>query len=432
MQLNDLFVSRRFLPLFIAQFFGAFNDNLLKNALIILITYYLVTDGANPQLLVTLAAGLFIVPFLLFSALAGQIADKYDRAKLAVLIKLFEILIMLLAAIGFINHNSWFLIAVLFASGLHSTFFGPIKYALLPQHLKSNELLLGNAYVEAGTFLAILLGTICGGLLILTTYGTYAVAAGLIIFAMIGYVASRYIPPSPGPDPNLQVNYNLITETATVIKHSKTNNTVFYSIIGISWFWFIGATFLTQFPNLVKNYLHTQAQIVTIFLTIFSLGMGLGALICSKLLQGALKSIYVSVAIVVMSIFIVDLCFACQNIVYFNLPALLSTERFLNLFPSWRIMLDLLAIAICGGIYIVPLYTIMQYSANKNYLARIIAANNILNAVFMVASALLIMLMLKLNRNIYELFLLIAILNILMAYYIAVRLKISRKTNDDL
>lgn len=419
MQLKDIFYTQRFLPLFITQFFGAFNDNLLKNAMIIMITYYLaIHEGINSQVLVTIAAGLFILPFFIFSSLAGQFADKYDRAKLARIIKLFEIIIMLLAAIGFIMHSAWFLIAVLFATGVHSTFFGPIKYALLPQHLYPNELLLGNAYIEAGTFLAILMGTISGGILILLNFGTYAVSIALIIFAIIGYIASRYIPIAPGPAPQLHINYNILVETIKIIKYSKENPRVFNSILCISWFWFIGATFLTQFPSLVKNYLHTEANVVTLFLTIFSLGIGIGALVCSKLLHGAIKSIYVPIASIVMSIFILDLCFAANNIIYFNLPALLSTQQFLHIATSWRILFDLLGISICGGIYIVPLYTIMQYSSNKNYLARIIAANNIFNALFMVGSAILILAMLRLNRTMYDIFLLIAAVNIMVAYFV--------------
>lgn len=414
-----MFCSQRFLPLFLTQFLGAFNDNLLKNALIIFVTYYLATqDNINHQLLVPLAAGLFILPFFLFSALAGQLADKYDRATLTRIIKTFEIIIMLLASIGFYTNNAWFLIAVLFASGTHSAFFGPIKYALLPQHLYSNELLLGNAYIEAGTFLAILTGTITGGLLILANYGEAMVSMSLIFVAVTGYIASRYIPVSPGPAPTLHISYNLPLETIKIIKYSRMNPRVFNTILCISWFWFIGATFLTQLPNLVKNNLHSEATIVTLFLTIFSLGIGMGALICSKLLHGKIKSIYVPTAALVMSVFIIDFCFAANDSIYFNVHGLLSTQQFTHMPNSWRIMLDLLMIAICGGIYVVPLYTIMQHSSDQKFLARIIAANNIFNALFMVLSAAFMLCILALHQTIFDIFIVIAIINVIVAIFV--------------
>lgn len=412
---KSLLATRRFLPLFLTQFLGAFNDNLFKNALIILITYTIATNsGQNSQILVTIAAGLFILPFFLFSALAGQIADKFDRAMITRVVKIFEILIMIFASIGFIWQNAWFLISILFASGIHSTFFGPIKYALLPQHLHTNELLSGNAYIEAGTFLAILLGTICGGLLIIQINGVYFVCYGLLLVAVIGYITSRYIPAAPAPMPKLHINYNLLQETIRIIAYSKKNARVFTTIIFISWFWFIGATFLAQLPSFVKNYLHTEANIVTLFLTLFSIGIAIGSFICNRLLRGAIKSTYVPLAMLGMSIFIADLYFASTNKVFFNLPALLSWQQFLHMHISWRLIFDLLAVAICGGIYIVPLYTILQHIADKQYMARIIAATNIFNALFMVLSALFTLGFLALHRTIPEVFLAIAVVNFII------------------
>jgi MFS family permease len=413
------FTSRRFFPLFITQYFGAFNDNTLKGAIIILITYNIAElSGKDSHTLVTLAAAAFILPFFIFSALAGQLADKFDRARIAKIVKIFEIAIMVLASIGFILHNAWFLIVVLFASGVHSAFFGPIKYALLPQHLYPNELLQGNGYIEAGTFLAILLGTITGSVLLQYDLGLYIVSATLLTCAIIGYVSSRFIPKSPGPAPFLSIRYNLVQETVRVIRYSRINTDVFMSIIFISWFWFVAATYVTQIPIFVKNYLHTEASVVTIFLTVFSIGIALGALLCGKLLGRAIKSIYVPAAAFGMSLFMIDLYFCSTSSIYFNLPALLSMQQFLNMPISWRIIIDLLLMAVCAGIYIVPLYTMMQHSSDKNFLARIIAANNIFNALFMVLASFFILGLLAINRTIPEAFLIIAAINVIVALFI--------------
>lgn len=414
-----LLSSRRFLPLFLTQFLGAFNDNLFKNALIILITYKLTTiEGQSPQELVTIAAGLFILPFFLFSALAGQIADKYNRDKIAQLIKIFEIIIMILAGIGFITQNIPYLIAILFACGVHSAFFGPIKYALLPQHLHPDELLKGNGYVEAGTFIAILVGTISGGIFIILENGTYLLTTALLCIAVFGYIASTYIPSSPAPVPNLKINLNIVQETGRIIINIRKQNLVFAAVMCVSWFWFIGATFLTLMPNLVKNQLHAEAEVVGLFLTIFSIGISVGSIICNKILNNAIKPWLVPIAAIGMSILITDLYFACKSEVFFNLHGLLSIQRFIHFFASWRIIIDLFGIAVFGGLYIVPLYSLVQYYGDKKHMARIIAANNIFNALFMVLSALLILLLSAMSFNIPTILLIVGILNLIMTAYV--------------
>lgn len=411
-------ISQRFLPLFITQFFGAFNDNLLKNSLVILITYRIAIEtGDNAQMLVTIAAGLFILPFFFFSATAGQLADKYDRAKITRIIKIIEIIIMLTAALGFITHNHYFLIAVVFAAGMHSTFFGPIKYALLPQHLKPNELLAGNAYIEAGTFLAILFGTISGGILILKLNGEWLVSIGLITVAIIGYISSIYIPPAPGPAPELKLNHNIWQATRHIINYSRIDHRVFIAILAISWFWLLGATFLSQFPNYVKHTLHAEAKIVTIFLTLFSIGIAIGSFLCNKLLRGSIKTTYVAISALGISIFTCDLYFASQDMIFFNVPALFSVQSFIHLNASWRIMADILLIAICAGVYIVPLYALVQKESADVYRARIMAANNVMNALFMVISAGYTMIFLSLGRAIPEVFLSISLINLLVAFH---------------
>ena len=286
----SLLTSRRFLPLFLTQFLGAFNDNIFKNALIILITYRLVLqEGESAAHLVTLAAGIFILPFFLFSATAGQLADRYDRGRVARIVKLVEILLAVVAGIGFSLQSLPLLFAVLFGFGLHSTFFGPVKYALLPQHLQAGELLQGNAYIEAATFLAILLGTIGGGELMLHG-GTAILASALILCALGGYAASRLIPPAPAPA-SLQttaIDWHLPRASMAVLRASSKEG-LMPLILAISWFWLVGATFLSQFPGLVKNDLHGEGAVVTLLLTIFSVGIGIGSLLCNRLLKGRVK-----------------------------------------------------------------------------------------------------------------------------------------------
>lgn len=414
----SFFRSRRFFPLFLTQFLGAFNDNLLKNSLVMLITYRLVSENGNAQLLVTLAAGLFILPFFLFSATAGQVADKIDRAKITRVIKFVEIIIMLAAAIGFYISSVWFLLAVLFMMGVHSTFFGPIKFALLPQHLKDDELLLGNAYIEAGTFLAILFGTILGGILILHPQGVTLVSFALLLVAIIGYISSRYIPISPAPEPELIIKKNIWKETWHIVGFARENKRVFLCIIGISWFWLVGATYLSQFPTYTKDVLHALPEVVTLLLTVFSVGIGIGSFLCNKLLKGIITSKYVPIAMFGMTLFGVDLYFASVYNTKVISDGLITIGEFTHSLPNLRILFDLLLIAICSGLYIVPLYAIMQHDSSAQHRARIIAANNVMNAIFMVAAALITLALLSANFTIPQVFLFMAIGNGLVGIYI--------------
>lgn len=411
------FTSKRFLPLFITQFLGAFNDNLLKNSLVMLITYKL-AQGENSQLLVTAAAGIFILPFFLFSATAGQISDKIDRARVTRVVKFVEILIMLAAAMGFFTSNIWFLMFVLFMMGVHSTFFGPIKFALLPQHLKDDELLLGNAYIEAGTFLAILLGTILGGILILHEQGITLVSLALLVVAICGYISSRYIPQSPAPEPTLVIKKNIWNETWKIVGFARKNRRVYLCIIGISWFWLVGATYLSQFPTYAKDVLFAEPAVVTLFLTVFSVGIGIGSFLCNKLLKGEIKSTYVPVAMLGMTIFGIDLYFASIHNTVVTTETLMSIGEFLSSPARLRILFDLLLIAICAGLYIVPLYAIMQHDSDVNQRARIIAANNVVNAIFMVTAALITVAMLASHFTIPQVFLYMAIANGLVGIYV--------------
>ena len=419
MKLPSLLTSLRFLPLFVTQFLGAFNDNLFKNAFVALVTYRIAeATGENAELLVTLSGAIFILPFFLFSATAGQLADKYDKATLARFTKLGEMLIMVIASTGFYLGNSWFLEFVLFCLGIQATFFGPIKYALLPQHLQENELIAGNAYIEAGTFVAILLGTILGELLVLRDGGITIVSAFMLLCALMGYFSSRFIPAAPAPQPGLVMHYNIWKETWKIVSASRKHRDVFLSILGNSWFWFVGATFISQFPTYAKDVMHGDETVFTLLLTMFSLGIGLGSFFCNQLLKGQVAATYVPPAAIGITLFTLDLYFASGHIVRPEDGALISAWQFLGHLANWRILIDLFLIAVCAGIYIVPLYAIMQERSDVGERARVIASNNIINAVFMVASALMTLALLHFHFSIPGVFLTIAILNGFVAVYI--------------
>ena len=412
-----LLKTPRFLPFFITQFLGAFNDNVFKNALIIFITFQAAgLSDAGVSALINTAAGLFILPFFLFSALAGQIADKVEKSLLIRRIKLAEIGIMLLAGLGFLMQHTGFLIAVLFIMGTQSAFFGPVKYSILPQHLKESELVGGNALVEMGTFLAILAGTILGG--ILAGFGDSGrgwVSAALLLFAVCGWLSSRNIPRAKAPVPDLTLNLNPITQTVRVLHYTYENRVVFRSILGISWFWFYGALFLAQLPNYTKTVLGGDARVVTLLLATFSVGIGLGSLLCERMSGRKVEIGLVPFGAVGLTVFAVDLAFASPE-----RPAAtaMGIGAFLDQPGSARILLDLTLMALFGGIYSVPLYALVQQRTRAENRARVISGNNIWNALFMVVSALFAIGMLSAGVTIPNLFLAVGLLNVAVAVYI--------------
>jgi len=413
-----LLKSKKFLPLFITQFFGAFNDNVFKNAFLIWFTYDISQKlDMNPQIMVTIASGLFVLPFSLFSALAGQIADKFEKSKIVRIIKIAEILIMLFSFIGFYFENIYLLLVLIFLMGVHSTFFGPIKYSLLPEALKNDELIIGNALIEGGTFLAILLGTILGGVVVRSQNGIEIISATVLLFAVIGYISSRFIPKTPISDLNLKIDFNIFSQTLKIIGYAKKENTVWLSIVGISWFWFIGITFLSNFPIYTKNIINGDEFIVTLFLAIFSIGIGMGSVMCNKLLKGKINGKFVPLGSIGISIGILAFCISSH---FYQTPENIISigEFFTNSCQSYLIILSLLTIAIFSGIYIVPLYAIMQYRSDNQYLSRIIAANNVMNALFMVASSFVIIALIKINLTLLQIFLTLAIFNIFVFCFI--------------
>ena len=411
-----LLKSRRFGPFFATQFLGAFNDNVFKNALIVLLTFQTVQwTSLQPELLANLAAGIFILPFFLFSATAGQLADKYDKARLARLVKVLEILIMLVAGAGFWLHSLKVLMGSLFLLGLHSTLFGPVKYAILPQHLAPEELVGGNALIEAGTFVAILIGTLAGGLLSGMSNGGLWITTACLLTATAGYLASRAIPTAPAPEPDLAINPNPITETWRNIGFARENRTVFLSILGISWFWLFGALLLAQFPAYAKNVLGGTETSVTLLLGVFTLGIGIGSLLCERLSARQVEIGLVPFGSIGLTVFGLDLAFASPSV----FPATPLSMLPLLFAPGiWRVLLDLFAIGLFGGFFIVPLYALIQVRSSVSHRARIIAANNIVNALFMVVGAGAAAGLLSVGLSIPVLFGVAALCNAAVAFYI--------------
>ncbi|MFC7048306.1 MFS transporter [Emcibacter nanhaiensis] len=414
-----LLAVRRFLPLFLVQFFGAFNDNLFKNALVILITYRLAADmDMNVAIAVTAAQGIFILPFFLFSALAGQLADKFEKTALIRKLKLVEIALMLLAGAGFWIGQFYVLMLTLFLMGCQSSFFGPLKYGILPDHLSEDELIAGNALVGGSTFLAILLGTIIGGLSILGGNGALLVSALVILVSVAGFIAARAMPWTGAASPDLALESNILRESWIIMKHARGNRAVFHSIMGISWFWLLGATVLAQFPALTRTVLGGDEQVGTLFLAAFSVGIGLGALLCHKLLRGIVSARYVPLAALGMGLFCLDLYLACQSLGPPADGSLLGIGQFAADLRYWRIFMDCLLISIFGGLYIVPLYALLQDRSDPALRSRMVAANNIFNAVFMVLGALVTMALLAAGLSIPGVFLALGLLTWGVAYYI--------------
>ena len=412
-----LFKTRRFLPLFVTQFLGAFNDNLYKNALIVLLTFQTANwTTLQPEVLTNLSGGIFILPFFLFSATAGQLADKYDKAFLARCVKVLEMVIMLVAGLGFYQHSLALLFTALSLLGLHSTLFGPVKYAILPQHLREDELVGGNAFIESGSFIAILVGTLAGGLMAgAGGHPAWVAGAGLAV-AAVGFITSWTIPSAPAPSPNLVVNWNIFSETWRNIGFARENRTVFLSILGASWFWLYGALFLAQVPVYAKNVLGGNESSVTLLLAIFTIGIGLGSLLCEKLSGKFVEVGLVPFGSFGLTVFAVDLYFASPDALPSGAPLALS--MLLTMPGTWRVLADLLLLGIFGGFFTVPLYVLIQLRSAPENRARIIAANNIMNALFMVIGSLAAAELLSHGLTIPQLFCLAAVINAGVALYI--------------
>lgn len=414
-----LLKERRFLPLFITQFLGAFNDNVFKNALVVWLTYALANDSSKSNVMVTVAAGIFILPFFLFSAIAGQVADKFEKTTLIRNLKLGEIILMLFASMGLYHQNEVLLLVTLFLLGVQATFFGPVKYSILPDQLAKDELLSGNGLIEAGTFIAIFFGTILGGLLIMRSHGAIVLSLFLIFVAIAGWIGSYYIPKVTRADKNLPINKNIIKESFQIIKTITKDRVIFLSVLGISWIWFIGATFLAQFPIFGKEVLKVNEQVVTLLVTMFTLGVAAGSILCNKLLKGRIETTYLPICALVITLFSFDLYFTCTHIVHSDAAHLLDVRSFLaTRYTSLTVLGDLFLIAMASGMYIVPLYSLLQLRVKATERSRTIAANNIVNAFFMVMSAAISSAMLAIGFSIPQVFLMVALINVAVAVYI--------------
>ena len=419
---TSLLTQRRFLPYFITQFFGAFNDNIFKNVLLLFVAF--AGAGALPvssHLFINLAAGLFILPFFLFSASAGVLADKYEKSAFIRKVKLAEIGIMLLGAVGFITESYTILLILLFLMGTQSAFFGPVKYALLPQQLKANELVPGNALVETGTFLAILLGTLTAGIIASAEHANYIAAGCVVVFALLGYIASRSIPEACASAPNLTFRWQPIKHTKQTLAIAKSDRVIFQSMMAISWFWFLGAAYLTQFPNFTKVYLNGNESAVSFLLALFSVGIAIGSLACDKLSNHRIEIGIVPLGSLGITVF----GWLMATSVPESLPVFTSFSQFIADQTLWPVFAYLLLLGISGGIFIVPLYAMMQQRAKVTERAQVIAALNIYNALFMVTSAVLGIICLSLiELSIPQLFMLLAALNLLVTVYLFIQVPI--------
>jgi 1-acyl-sn-glycerol-3-phosphate acyltransferase len=412
-----LLTERRFGPFFGVQFLGAFNDNVFKQALVILLAYQTASYSAmSSDTLQNLAQALFVLPFFLFSATAGQLADKYEKSRLITITVAIELAVMALGAVGLLMQNLVLLLAALFLGGVQSALFGPVKYAILPQHLKETEIVGGNGLVEMGTSVAILVGMVYGGWMVTQPdWGIAGVAVSAMAISAAGIVLSRFIPRSPAPEPGLRINWNPVTETWRNLKFTSQNRTVWLSILGISWFWFYGAMFITQFPNLSKNVLAASEHVVTLLLIVFSIGIGVGSLLCERLSGRKVEIGLVPFGSIGLTLFAVDLWWAASSHVPHGPQELLQFARDAS---HWRMLCDLFLIGMFGGFYIVPLYALIQTRSDPAHRSRIIAGNNILNAVFMVAAAALAIGLFTAGLTIPQLILVTALLNAAIALYI--------------
>ena len=403
-----LLTKRRFLPLFVTQFLGAFNDNLVKNAMVFFATYEIYKSVEAETQFSAIATGLFILPFFLFSALAGQLADSYDKAKIMRIIKMAEVLIMLIGATGIFLGSLELMLAALVGMGIHSTFFGPIKYAIIPQHMAEDEVLGGTGLVEAGTYIAILGGTIAGGVL-----DSHIAAVAVVIVAGVGWFASTNIPSAP-PLTKLKLDWNIFRSSYRLIAATLHIRRLYLAIVAISVFWTIAAVLAVLFPPLVKNVFHAQKDVASVFLGIFSIGIAIGSIIINRLLKGQVSARWSPISVLAMALFVGDFYWCARS--WGGDPASLATTwEFLAMPGTWRVLFDLLMIAITGGMFVVPLYAFLTTTVDKSQTSRTVAANNIVNSAFMVGGSVGILGVTQLGVSVSDAILIVLLLCVVSA-----------------
>lgn len=428
---EHLLSTRRFLPMFITQFFGALNDNVYKQALLLVITYGWINQQATDvSTLNNLAALLFILPYFIFSATAGQIADKFERSQLIRGIKVLEIVIMLIGSAGFLLGNLWLLLLALFMMGTHSTFFGPIKYAILPEILKPNELMSGNALFQSGTSIAILIGMILGGAVISVSQGNLIwISLTVVVIAVLGYLSSRFILKQQVSSPDLKIDWNFFRTSFQTLKYAKSLPLIFMILLGNSWYWFYGATYLTQIPQLTQQNLHASENVVSLLLTFFSVGIGVGSLLCRRIGGSEVNIKMVPIGAIGLTLFAFYLALSLAFVPERTGAMMNVADMFNHGAIYYHVMLAVTLLGISGGFYIVPLYAMMQAYSPRSHRARVVAANNILNAVFMVSSAIFSIIILSvLKIDIKILFSITAVLSAGFTLWLLYRLKPMLKT----
>jgi MFS family permease len=420
----NLFFQRRFLPFFVTQFLGAFNDNLFKNSLlVIVVSSAMAGSDSTTNFTTNLAAGLFILPYFLFSTTAGLLADKYDKALLIRRIKSAEIIIMLAGCYALWSLNITLMLAILFCLGTQSSFFGPIKYSIIPQHLDNSELLGANAQVGMGTFVSILLGTLIGGWIVTMEQGPIWVGGLTVAVAIIGWLSSKEIPPAPSASDDIRISLNPIAEARQNFKLAKKDPTVFYCILANSWFWLYGGSFLTQVPNFAVTVLNGHATLITILLAAFIIGVAIGSLLCTKLSGGVVEPGIVPIGAIGLTVFAIDLFFSSSAFQLGNQSASsVLPVQFFGLIGALRVTFDLIFIGLFGGLYIVPLYSMIQQRSASDVRARVLSVNNICNAFYMVVGSIIGIICLSiLSWTIPQFFFGIAVMNMLFTGYIFYR-----------
>ncbi|MFC6168403.1 MFS transporter [Acinetobacter terrestris] len=427
MEKNEhLLGTRRFLPMFVTQFFGALNDNVYKQSLLLVITYgWINQQSASVSTLNNLAALLFILPYFIFSATAGQIADKSERSQLVRGIKILEIVIMLIGSAGFLLGHLWLLLMALFLMGVHSTFFGPIKYAILPEILKPNELMSGNALFQSGTSMAILIGMILGGAVISASDGNLVwISLTVVTIAVLGYISSRFVLKQNVSSPDIKIDWNFFRTSFQTLKYAKSLPIIFLILLGNSWYWFYGATYLTQIPQLTQQNLHASENVVSLLLTFFSVGIGVGSLLCRRIGGTEVNLKMVPIGAIGLTVFAFYLAASLAFVPERSGDLLGLKEVFTQGWSYYHVMLAVTLLGISGGFYIVPLYAMMQAFSPRSHRARVVAANNILNAVFMVSSAVFSIIILSIFKiDIKILFSITAILSAIFTTWLLFRLK---------